>query len=71
MKKLFLYILIATAGFGIGYEIKDMAYSEGPVQPIDFSHKIHAGDNKIPCQFCHVYAERARVSGAPTVQRCM
>ena len=71
MKKLFLCILIAVAGFGTGYEIKDMAYSKGPVQPIDFSHKIHAGDNQIPCQYCHIYAERARVSGAPTVQKCM
>jgi len=40
-------------------------------QPIPFSHKVHAGDNKIPCQYCHVNARRAGVAGIPSVQRCM
>lgn len=42
-----------------------------PEQPINFSHKIHAGDNEIPCRFCHIYADKSRVSGVPSVQRCM
>lgn len=71
MKKLLLYSLIILAGIGAGYKIKDMASAKGTAQPIEFSHKIHAGDNQIPCQFCHIYAERARVSGVPSVQRCM
>ena len=24
-----------------------------PAQPIKFSHKLHAGDNKIDCNYCH------------------
>jgi len=40
-------------------------------QPIPFSHKVHAGDNKIPCQYCHINARRAAVAGVPSVQRCM
>ncbi len=42
-----------------------------PVQPIDFSHKVHTGDNKIPCQYCHVNARRSSVAGIPSVERCM
>jgi hypothetical protein len=29
-----------------------------PEQPIAFSHKVHAGINKIDCKYCHVGAER-------------
>ena len=45
--------------------------TEAPVQPITFSHKVHAGDYKIPCQYCHVNARRAAVAGIPSVGRCM
>ncbi len=40
-------------------------------QPIPFSHRIHAGVNKIPCQYCHEYARRSQTSGVPPVQRCV
>ena len=40
-------------------------------QPIRFSHKIHAGDNKLDCLFCHSGARRAPVAGIPSVQYCM
>lgn len=44
----------------------------GPMQqPVAFSHKIHAGDYKIACEYCHIYARRAAVAGIPSVQRCM
>jgi hypothetical protein len=45
--------------------------SEDRRQPIDFSHRIHATDNQIPCQFCHEYARRGPVAGIPSVQRCV
>lgn len=40
-------------------------------QPILFSHKLHAGDKDIPCQYCHAYARRSPVAGVPSVQTCM
>jgi cytochrome c2 len=42
-----------------------------PDQPIKFSHKIHAGDNKIDCKYCHVTAEESIHAGIPSVQLCM
>jgi hypothetical protein len=42
----------------------------GRQQPLAFSHRIHAGDNAIPCQLCHSYARRGPVAGIPSVQRC-
>lgn len=41
------------------------------VQPIPFSHRVHAGTKKIPCQYCHEYARRSSTSGVPPVQRCV
>ena len=43
----------------------------GGEQPLAFSHRIHAGDNSIPCQLCHSYARRGPVAGIPSVQRCV
>src|SRR5690606_19432867 len=38
-----------------------------PEQPIHFSHKIHAGDNKIDCQMCHSSAKYGKVSEIPSM----
>lgn len=43
----------------------------GPEQPIAFNHRIHAGDYKINCLFCHDGARRSPVAGVPAVQRCI
>jgi hypothetical protein len=45
--------------------------AEGPQQPILFSHKIHAGDFKIDCQYCHADARRSEYAGLPSVERCL
>ena len=42
-----------------------------PEQPIAFSHKIHAGDNAINCQYCHSGVERSKTAGIPSVNVCM
>lgn len=46
-------------------------FAEDPLpQPIAFSHKLHATQNQIACQYCHIYARRSSVSGIPPVQIC-
>ena len=47
------------------------AKREGPVQPIFFSHVIHAGSMQIACQYCHANARRGSTAGIPSVERCM
>jgi hypothetical protein len=42
-----------------------------PVQPIAFSHRIHAGDYQMNCLYCHTSADRSPTAGIPSVQRCM
>ncbi len=42
-----------------------------PEQPIPFSHKLHAGDNKIACQYCHVDVEKSKHASVPALNVCM
>ena len=49
---------------------EDVAKIPAGRQPIKFSHRIHAGENSIDCQYCHIYARRSYTSGAPPVAIC-
>ena len=42
-----------------------------PKQPIPFSHKLHAGDNQIPCQYCHVGVDKSKHAVVPPMNVCM
>ena len=42
-----------------------------PEQPIAFSHKIHAGDNGIDCNYCHSSARSSKTAGIPSANVCM
>lgn len=42
-----------------------------PVQPIKFSHELHAGINQIECQYCHQGAFKSKNSGIPSLNVCM
>ncbi len=67
---IFLLFGVAYAGFAALFEVGiDTDYQ--PVQPIQFSHKIHAGDNKIDCQYCHSSAKHSKTSGIPSLNVCM
>ncbi len=60
-----------------GYKMVDSATKMGreqdykPDQPVNFSHKIHAGANKIDCQYCHDSARRSKSSSIPGTNTCM
>lgn len=42
-----------------------------PVQPIAFSHRLHAGELNIACLHCHAGAETSRHAGIPAASTCM
>jgi hypothetical protein len=42
-----------------------------PVQPIEYSHRLHAGELGVPCVYCHSGAERSRHAGIPAASTCM
>lgn len=40
-------------------------------QPIQFSHKHHAGDDGIDCRYCHTSVEYSASAGIPPTKTCM
>ena len=75
-KKLVSILIIVGVVF-LGYNIVkgaiDLGRSQGyqPEQPIKFSHALHAGQNKIDCQYCHTGADKSRHSVIPSMAVCM
>lgn len=42
-----------------------------PVQPVPFSHKIHAGQLGVDCRFCHNAVEKSWFANLPGASTCM
>src|SRR6476660_5495788 len=42
-----------------------------PIQPIYYSHKVHAGTNKISCLYCHGGSQDSKHANIPSVNVCM
>ncbi|QKJ31174.1 c-type cytochrome [Mucilaginibacter mali] len=42
-----------------------------PVQPIKYSHELHAGVMKIDCQYCHTGAYKSKNASIPSLNVCM
>lgn len=65
-------LLLASAYFVYGYLMQigvDKDYA--PIQPIHFSHRIHAGDNEINCKYCHSASRVSKNAGIPSLNVCM
>jgi len=41
------------------------------IQPIDFRHRLHAGQLDIACSFCHRHADHSPTAGIPSLHLCM
>lgn len=67
-----VFLLLAGAYFIYGYLMQigvDQNYA--PIQPIHYSHRIHAGDNEINCKYCHSAARVSKNGGIPSLNVCM
>ena len=60
----FLYTQIARSSYLTGIYLEKQ-------QPIQFSHKHHAGDDGIDCRYCHTSVETSYTAGIPPTQTCM
>ncbi|MDQ1266781.1 MAG: hypothetical protein QG635_1933 [Bacteroidota bacterium] len=56
------FIISKSERDSVGYE---------PEQPIKYSHKLHAGELKIDCQYCHTSVSKTRHAGIPSASICM
>lgn len=67
-----IFLLLASGYFVYGFFMQvgvDQGYQ--PIQPIHYSHKIHAGDNGIDCKYCHSSARVSKNAGIPSLNVCM
>ena len=76
MKKSLLIIGLVCASGAVAVALflmfsLPLDFSEcSPVQPLAFSHTLHAGSNGIPCLYCHRYTDKSPVAGIPSVADC-
>jgi hypothetical protein len=74
--KFVLTMIIAI--IGIGATVKFVEWSRGlsihqgymPEQPIKFSHKLHAGEYEIACEYCHTGVRKSKNAWIPSVNVC-
>lgn len=75
--KTYLLILSFILFILIGYWLVEGAVGLGrqqgyqPVQPIYYSHEVHAGVNQISCLYCHGDAQNSKQANIPSVNVCM
>lgn len=50
-------------------QVVDTGYT--PVQPVPYSHKLHAGDLGMDCYYCHYTANKSGYAAVPATQVCM
>ncbi len=70
---IFLFVLGGIATAGVSYYMTPSYTRVGyaPVQPVPFSHAIHAGQLGIDCRYCHVGVDKGPASTVPAAQTCM
>jgi cytochrome c2 len=67
-----IFLLLSSAYFVYGFFMQvgvDQDYE--PIQPIHYSHRIHAGSNGINCNYCHSAARVSKHSNIPSLNVCM
>lgn len=57
-----LYYGLWPTTLAVGYE---------PVQPVPYSHAVHAGQLGIDCRYCHNTVETAALAAVPPTETCM
>ncbi len=66
-------VVVVLAGLAGVAAVFPTASNQGysPEQPIPFSHRLHAGQYKIACLYCHSNAERSPHASVPSLNICM
>jgi hypothetical protein len=55
--------------YGMSPETTDVGYQ--PVQPLPYSHALHAGELGIDCRYCHSTVEQAGHASVPPTSTCL
>ncbi len=68
-----LLFMVVFGLLGFDYGNKEIGVQKGyaPVQPINYSHELHAGTYKINCLYCHSGADKGKQASIPSASTCM
>src|SRR5512134_1757951 len=61
--------LVALIAYGVTPEALRIGYQ--PIQPVPYSHALHAGQLGIDCRYCHNTVEQAAFAATPATETCM
>jgi hypothetical protein len=71
------YSILSVSGIFITYTLVinsltiDRSKDYSPMQPVKFSHAVHAGQNGTDCIYCHSSAPNSKTAGIPPENVCM
>ncbi|MBD1397829.1 c-type cytochrome [Pontibacter sp. JH31] len=67
-----LIFVIVLLDLALG-KVMGIGIQEGyaPTQPIAFSHKLHAGEHQIDCNYCHTTVYESKSASIPSANICM
>lgn len=66
-------LVVVILMFGFYNRAQDLGTQIGyaPDQPVNFSHKLHAGEYNIDCQYCHTGVRKSKSANIPSTNICM
>lgn len=68
---IWLFMLVATKESVDGLYSIGIQQGYAPKQPIAYSHKLHAGQYKIDCNYCHIGVNKGKSATIPAANVCM
>ena len=68
---IWLFMLVATKESIDGLYSVGIQQGYAPKQPIAYSHKLHAGQYKISCNYCHIGVNKGKSATIPAANICM
>lgn len=67
----FIFVAIALKAIIDGLFTVGVQQGYAPTQPIAFSHKLHAGQYQIDCNYCHTGVRKSKSANIPSANICM
>lgn len=64
-----LGLAVAATAYYLSPQYTDVGYR--PLQPVPYSHRLHAGELEIDCLYCHATVDRAPAAVVPPTAVCM
>ena len=61
--------VVAVGAYATAPTTTNVGYS--PQQPVPFSHKVHVGQLKMDCRYCHTTVDKAAHAAVPATQTCV